>query len=116
MPASGGIRREQFEDGQSTGQGTGNVDLASVQASPSPAYAGDPVEFLVTLSGPAPADTSVQLLIDGVDLGVPIEIAAGAQSGNVVLGIPVTQGPVTVTARLGTREVRTVLRATPASS
>jgi hypothetical protein len=101
---------EQFEEGQATGGGPVQVELAAVEVVPNPAPAGVAVLITATLSGPTPSDASVLVLGNFMEIGT-ITIPAGQSSGNLELPIPVGEpaGTVTVTARMGTSEAETSL-------
>ena len=58
---------EQFEEGQATAPET--VAVSAVDVVPNPAPAGSTVIITIALTDPAPPDTTVLLLIEGVECG-----------------------------------------------
>ena len=107
---------EQFEsEAASTQPPLTTVTIARLDVVPNPATPGQTVTITVTLAGPAPANTSVDLLVDEQPFSV-IEIAQQATAGSLELPIPAGSSPssVIITARAGQSEAQAELSILPA--
>jgi hypothetical protein len=84
---------------------TVDVDVTSVDAVPNPVAPGETLVITVTLGSPAPAATSVELLIEDQSFS-SVPIAAGAMNGALDMPIDSAQPPATftLTARSGDTE------------
>jgi hypothetical protein len=105
---------EQFEEGAPTGPGGVVPGVASVEVNPNSAPAGSVVNVLVTLTGPAEAESVVALLLADVEVAT-IGIAPGESSGGIEIQLPpdLPTGTVILTASLAGSEAATTLQIVP---